>query len=77
MLTLNRNGASNTSRTQQVSSSVISETGNVSSPAFSDNQSTEGISTKILHIESMLNEAAIEPYLIDGQGRRTQDIGFR
>lgn len=64
MLTLNRNGVN---ISQQPSSSGVSENGKVSNVAFPDNQSDEGLSTKILLIESILNEAAIEPYIVNGQ----------
>jgi len=64
MLTLNRNGVN---ISQQPSSSGISENGKVSNVDFPDNQSDEGLSTKILLIESILNEAAIEPYIVNGQ----------
>jgi type II secretion system protein C len=73
MLALNRNGVN---ISQQPSSSGISETGKVSNAAFPDNQPDERLSTKILLIESILNEAAIEPYLVDGQveGLRISDL---
>jgi general secretion pathway protein C len=67
MLTLNRVGANNRNNTQPLSSSIVGETGKVANNAFAVEQSIDEAPTKIVHIESILNEAAIEPYLIDGR----------
>ncbi len=66
MLTLNRAGESK-NNTQALSSPVISETGKVAGPVLPDEQSLAGAPTEIEHLEVILNEAAIEPYLVDGQ----------
>ena len=73
MLMLNRVGENNNAQT---SSSVISETGKVISPVLPATQSVEEFPTKIAHLESILNEATIEPYLVDGQveGLRITDL---
>ncbi len=73
MLTLNRIGVNNT---QQFSSSVVSETGKAANPALPVQQSIEEVPTKIMHIESILNEAVVEPYLVDGlvEGLRISDL---
>jgi len=75
MLTLNRVGENN-NNAQALSSLVISETGKVISPVLPAEQSVEEFSTKIAHLESILNEAAIEPYLVDGrvEGLRITDL---
>jgi general secretion pathway protein C len=67
MLTLNRVGANNRNNMQPLSSSIVGATGKVTNNAFVVEQSVDEACTKIVHIESILNEAAIEPYLIDGR----------
>jgi len=76
MLTLNRAGENNKNNTQVLSSSVISETGKVESPVLPVEQSLTETPTKIAHLEVILNEAAIEPYLVDGrvEGLRITDL---
>ncbi|MHC4725910.1 MAG: type II secretion system protein N [Planctomycetota bacterium] len=76
MLTLNRIGVNDTKNEQMLSLSAISETGKVVNPALPVQQPAEEIPTKIVHIESMLNEAAIEPFLVDGlvEGLRISDL---
>jgi type II secretion system protein C len=76
MLTLNRAGENNKNNTQVLSSPVMSETGKAASPVLPVEQSLVETPTKIAHLESILNEAAIEPYLVDGQveGLRITDL---
>ena len=76
MLTLNRVGGNNKNNTQTLSTSVISETGKVASPVLPVKQSLAETRTKIARLETILAEAAIEPYLVDGrvEGLRITDL---
>jgi type II secretion system protein C len=75
MLTLSRTGENN-NNTQALSSPVISETAKVAGPVLPVEQSLAGPHAEIAHLEAILNEAAIEPYLVDGQveGLRITDL---
>jgi type II secretion system protein C len=66
ILTLNRAGG-NGSKVRLLSPSVRSKAGRVSSSAIPTNQSFGEVSTKIVYIESILNQATIEPYVVDDQ----------
>jgi type II secretion system protein C len=75
MLTLSRAG-DNKNNTQVLSPAVISETGKAAGPVLPVEQSPAETPTKIEHLEVILNEAAIEPYLVDGrvEGLRITDL---
>jgi type II secretion system protein C len=75
MLTLNRIGG-NQNNAQLLSSSIIDKTDRAANPVLPAEEFFEGPPTKLMHIESILNKAAIEPYLIDGQveGLRITDL---
>ncbi|MBN1803776.1 MAG: hypothetical protein JW837_00870 [Sedimentisphaerales bacterium] len=66
ILALNRAGGNGNS-TQLLSSSVINKTGRTANPVLPINQSFKEISTEVAHIESILNKATIEPYIVDDQ----------
>jgi general secretion pathway protein C len=76
MLTLNRVGGNNKNNTQTLSTSVINETGKVVSPVLPVKQSLAETRTKIAHLETILAEAAIEPYLVGDrvEGLRITDL---
>ena len=75
MLTLSRVGGNN-NNTRLLSSSVINKTDRGANPVLPTVESFEENPTKIVLIETILNKAAIEPYLVDGQveGLRITDL---
>ena len=67
MLMLNRTGRDNKNNTQMLSPAAISETSKFVGPVLPVEQSFDETPTKITHLETILNKAAIEPYIVDGQ----------
>ncbi len=76
MLMLNRTGRDNKNNTQMLSPAAISETSKSASPVLPVKQPLIETPTKIAHLETILAEAAIEPYLVDGlvEGLRITDL---
>jgi type II secretion system protein C len=76
MLRLNRAGENHKNNTQLLSPPVMSKTGKAASSVLAVEQSLVEIPSKIEHLEVILNEAAIEPYLVEGrvEGLRITDL---
>ncbi|MDT8302642.1 MAG: type II secretion system protein N [Sedimentisphaerales bacterium] len=67
MLILNRIGRDNKNNTQMLSSAAINKTDEFVDPVISVKQSFDENPTKVSHLEMILSNATIEPYIVDGQ----------
>lgn len=75
MLMLSRTDGNN-SDTELLSSPIVSKANKAAGTVLPDTESVSETSAKIAHLEMILAEAAIEPYLVDGQveGLRINDL---